>query len=206
MEITDYFDDYPFTHEQAFRIKEILKRKFNVDSVDEFIDKLRFCCEGAACLLDQPDYKTYKNDRKSMIAILKKSSELLDKIRKGRTGIYHLSSYSLLTNDALSAKGFECQELAASIDGLLRMLIRKIRHFDEVNEQHRKKERGRPSADNKEIGTEIAKIWESCFNIKPTKYQDGPFREVLEIVLEGLYRKHKDARRIMDEALKTKME
>lgn len=202
MDIAQFYDGYPFTHEQAQRIKEILGNKFDPNSVNVFIDRLRFCCEGAACLLDQPDYKTYKNDRKSMLAILEKSDSLLDAIRRGRMGLYHLSNYTILNNGQLSEESLECQEIAVTIDNLLRILIRKIKRFDEVNEQYRKKGSGRPSADNKKIGAEIVKIWEACFNEKPKKYQDGLFGEVLEIVLEGLYGKQKDPRRTMEDALR----
>ena len=95
MKISNYFDCYPFTHKQAFEIKNILERKFDPESVMGFINELRDCCEGAACVLAQPDFKTYKNDRKSMLALLEKCSELLDTIRMGH-GIYNLSTFTLL--------------------------------------------------------------------------------------------------------------
>ena len=57
--ISDFFDSYPFTHEQAFAIKAILERKFDSQSAIRFIMKLRSILEGAACLLDQDDFKTY---------------------------------------------------------------------------------------------------------------------------------------------------
>jgi len=124
--ISNYFDDYPLTHEQAFRIKKILERKFDPQRVVRFIMRLRFVVEGAACLLDQPDYKTYKNDRKSMINILNKSSELLDAIREGRKKLYYCSNYALLCDDTIGVEATECQEIAVLIDGLLRIFIRKI--------------------------------------------------------------------------------
>jgi hypothetical protein len=199
-EFSAYFDSYPFTHEQAFEIKNILERKFDPECVKKFICDLRDCCEGAACLLDQPDFKTYKNDRKSMLAFLEKSGELLDTIRKGRR-IDHLSTFSLLLDDKRSELGFECQELAVTIDNLLSMLIRKIKSLDDLNEQHLK---GRPSADSKGIVAEIATIWETCFDKKPTKYIGGPFVEVVQIVLKGLNLPYEYPERKIHAALKNR--
>ena len=179
-----YFDCYPFTREQAVAIKRILESRFEAERVERFINEVRSWCEGAACLLDQPDFKTYKNDRKSMVAILEKASGLLDELGKGRLSLYHLSNWSLSIDDELGEEGFECQELAFTIDNLLRMLIRKIKHFDSLMEQPR--EKGRPSADSKGIIAELARIWENCFEKKPTKYIGGPFVEVVQIVLKGL--------------------
>lgn len=187
MKISNHFDCYPFKHEQAYEIKKILERKFDPVRVKKFICELRNCCEGAACVLDQPDFKTYKNDRKSMLAFLEKCSELLDTIRMGR-GIYNLSTFTLLDNfntpgDKPGMLYRECQELAVTMDNLLRILIRKLKELDDSNQQRIK---GRPSADNKGIIAEIARIWETCFDKKPTKYIGGPFVEVVQIVLEGL--------------------
>jgi len=196
--ISDYFDCYPFTHQQAFEIKQILRRKFDEQSVRRFIVKLRFIVEGASCLLEQPDYKTYKNDRKSMLALIDNSSQLLDKIRQGN-GIYRISNFSVLLDDELSERGFECQELAVTIGNLLNMLIRKLKTFDELNEKHI---RGRPTADSKGIIREIVKIWELCFSTTPTKYVDGPFMEVVQIVLKGLNLPHEYPQRKINEALK----
>lgn len=197
-EFSNHFDGFPFSHEQAFEIKNILERKFDPECVKRFIHELRDCCEGAACLLDQTDFKTYKNDRKSMLGILEKSSELLDRIRKGR-GIYHISSFSKLLNEKRSELELECQELAVTTGNLLSMLIRKIKQLDDSNEQRLK---GRPSADNKRIVTEIAKRWESCFNKKPTKYLAGPFEEVVRVLLKGLNLKYEYPQRKISEALK----
>lgn len=202
-EFSDYFDCYPFTHKQALDIKNILERKFDTESVKRFINELRSCCEGAACLLDETDFKTYKNDRKSMLALLKKSSELLDTIRKGR-GIYHLSTFSQFLDDGLSELGYECQELAVTTGNLLSILIRKIKQLDNLNEQQRK--RGRPTADSKGIVAEIARIWKTCFDKKPTKYIGGPFEKVVQKVLEGLNLTYEDPRRKISDALKTKLE
>jgi hypothetical protein len=200
MEISNYFDCYPFTHEQAYEIKNILERKFDPECVKKFICELRDCCEGAACLLDGTDYKTYKNDRKSMLAFLEKSSELLDTIRKGQ-GIYRLSTFSQLLDDDLSGLGYECQELAVTTGNLLSILIRKIKCLDDSNEQRLK---GRPSADSKGIVAEIARIWETCFDKKPTKYIGGPFVEVVQKVLEGLNLKYESPERKIRAALKNR--
>jgi hypothetical protein len=183
----EHFDCYPFTREQAITIKKILVKKFNPEHVEKFTNELRSCCEGAACVLDQPDFKTYKNDRKSMSALLEKCSELLDTIRMGR-GIYNLSTFTLLDNfntpgDKPGMLYRECQELAVTTDNLLRILIRKLKELDDSNEKRMK---GRPSADSKGITAEIARIWETCFDKTPTKYIGGPFVEVVQIVLEGL--------------------
>jgi len=197
--ISDYFDNYPFTHEQAFKIKKILDRKIDRQNVIRFIMKLRFVAEGAACLLDQPDSKTYKNDRKSMLALLEKSSDLLDAIRKDR-GIYRISSYSVFLDDNLSDLSWDCQRLALSTGDLLGLLIEKLKRLDELNEQHRKK--GRPTADSKGIVAEIARIWETCFGKKPTQYMEGPFAEVVQIVLQGLNLQYEYPQRKIREALK----
>ncbi len=189
----------------AEEIKNILKRKFDPERIKKFIHELRDRCEGAACLLDQPDFKTYKNDRKSMLAFLEKSSELLDTIRKGR-GVYNLSTFSKLLDEKRSALEYECQELAVTTGNLLSILIRKIKQLDDSNEQRLK---GRPSADSKGIITEIAKIWETCLGQRPTKYRYGPFADVIKIVLEGLNLPWKDPQRKIDEAFKkqvTKLE
>ncbi len=200
--IENYFDCYPFTHEQAYEITRILKSKFDLKSVNEFICELRDICEGAACLLDQPDYKTYKNDRKSMLAIMKKSSDLLDSIRKGRS-IYHLENLSILLNDKRGELDFECQELAVTTGNLLSILIRKLKSLDDTNEQRIK---GRPNADSKGIVAAIARIWESCFHEKPTKYLEGAFVDVVKITLEGLKLKYEYPQRKIKAAIKTKLE
>jgi hypothetical protein len=201
----DHFDCYPFTLEQAVKIKRILEKKFDPACVERFVDELRSCCEGAACLLGQPDYKTYKNDRKSMMAFLEKSSELLNTIRKGR-GVYRLSTFSLLLDDKRSELGFECQELAVTTGNLLSILIRNLKRLDDTNERHM---RGRPSADSKGIVAEIARTWEACFNKKPTKYLEGVFVDVVKIVLEGLNLKYEYPQRKINAAFKkqvTKLE
>lgn len=198
MEISNHFDCYPFTHEQAFEIKNILEKKFDPECVEKFIYQLRDCCEGAACLLDQTDFKTYKNDRKSMLALLEKCSKLLNSIREGR-GIYHLSTFALLIDDKRQQDDTECQELALIIGDLLSIFIRKIKLFDDSNEQRLK---GRPPADSKGIVAEVAKIWESCFDKKPTKYIGGPFTEVVQIVLKGLKLTYEYPQRKIHKALK----
>jgi len=201
----EHFDCYPFTREQAITIKKILVKKFNPECVEKFTNELRSCCEGAACVLDQPDFKTYKNDRKSMMVLLEKCSELFDTIRMGR-GIYNLSTFTLLDNfntpgDKPGILSRECQELAVTTGNLLSILIRKLKELDDSNEQRMK---GRPSADGKGIVTEIAKIWETCFNKKPTKYIDGLFADVVKIVLEGLNLKHEYPERKIRAALKNR--
>lgn len=198
MKISDYFDCYPFTHEQAYEIKNILERKFDPKNVDEFIEDLRFCCEGATCLLNQSDFKTYKNDWKSMMALLEKSAELLDQLRKSR-GISYFATYSSLMDDKRGELGSECQELALITGDLLSILIRKIKQLDDSNEQRIK---GRPNADNKGIIAEISNIWEIHFGKKPTKYRDGPFAEVVQLVLDGLRLPSKDPTRAINAALK----
>ena len=192
-------NDIPFADMHKELIKESLKN-YNPESVKIFIEKLCDCWQVACCLLDQPDTKTYRNDRRSMLNILEKSSELLDTIRKGYPGLYHLSKYSLINNQTLAAEHLECQELAVTTDNLLRLLIKKIKRFDYLlNEQIHK---GRPSADSKEIVTEIAKIWESCFSEKPSQYRDGPFVTVIKIIFEGLNLPSKDPQRSIRAALK----
>lgn len=203
LEISNHFDCYPFTHDQAFKIKNILETKFDPECVRKFIYEVRDCCEGAACLLDGTDYKTYKNDRKSMLALLEKSSDLLETIRKGR-GIYYLSTLSQLLDDDLSELGSECQELAVTTGNLLSILIQRLKRLDTLNEQHRRK--GRPSADSKGIVAKIARIWETCFDKKPTKYIGGPFVEVVQNVLEGLNLQYEYPQRKILAALKTKLE
>jgi hypothetical protein len=200
-EISSYFDCYPFTHEQAFKIKNILEQEFDLECVKRFICELRDCCEGAACLLSQTDFKTYKNDRKSMLSFLKKCEDLLNTIREGRGPIYHLSSFSKLLNEKRSELEFECQELAVVTLDLLSMLIRKIKHLDDSNENRLK---GRPKADSKGIVAEIAKIWENCFDKKPTKYLGGPFEQVVQIVLKGLNLRYEYPQRKIHEALKNR--
>jgi hypothetical protein len=198
-EFPDYFDRFPFTTKQAVEIKSILERKFDPECVKIFIKKLRFCCEGAACLLDQADYKTHKNDRKSMLAFLEKSSELLNTIREGQ-GIYRLSTFSQLLDEDLDGLGGECQELAVTTGNLLSILIRRLKRLDTLNEQHRIK--GRPGADSKGIVAQIARIWETCFDKKPTKYIGGPFVEVVQIILEGLNLQYEYPQRKILAALK----
>ncbi len=196
--ISNFFNCYPFTHEQALEINKILEKKFDSKNVIRFIIKLRSVAEGATCLLDQTDFKTYKNDRKSMLALLGKCSALLNSIRDGR-GIYHLSNYTLLIDAKRQQNDAECQELAVIVGDLLSMLIRKMKLLDDSNEKHLK---GRPTADSKGIVTEIAKIWETCFNKKPTKYSGGPFEEVVQIVLKGLNLPYEYPQRKIRSALK----
>jgi len=202
MKIENHFDCYPFTHKQAYEIKRILKTKFDPESVNEFICELRDICGGAACLLDQQDYKTYKNDRKAMRGIMKKSSDLLGNIRNGRS-LRHLDNFSALLNEKRSELELECQELAATTGNLLSLLIRKLALLDDTNE-HRIK--GRPNADSKGIVAEIARIWVSCFNKKPTQYNDGPFVDVVKVVLEGLELKYEYPQRKIKAAVKKKLE
>lgn len=198
-ELSDYFNCFPFTNEQALEIKNILERKFNPENVKTFINELRGCCEGAACLLDQSNFKTYKNDRKSMMGLLEKSKDLLNTIRKGRGQIYHLSTFSKLLDEKRSELEFECQELAVTTGNLLSILIQKIKQLDDSNEQRLK---GRPKADSKGIAAEIARIWELCFDKRPTRYRYGPFVNVIRIVLEGLKLPSEDPQRIIDSILK----
>jgi len=198
--ISNYWDNFPFTHEQAFEIRKILERKFNSQEIIRFILKLRFILEGAVCLLNQPDYKTYKNDRKSMLAVLEKSSGLLDAIRQGH-GIYRISNFSSLLEDKHGEIGLECQDLAVTVGNLLSILIRKIKSFDELNERRIK---GRPTADNKGIIAEIASIWEECFKKKPTKTTGGPFEAIVGKVLECLNLPYVCPQRKIKEALKKK--
>jgi hypothetical protein len=179
-------------------IEKILEKKFDSESIRKFIGELRFCCEGAACLLDQSDFKTYKNDRKSMLNLLEKSNNLLDAIRKGQ-GVRYLSRFSKLLDDKSGELELECQELAVTVGNLLSMLIRKIKDLDDSNE---KRLRGRPNADSKGIVAEIAKIWETCFGKRPTKYRYGPFADVVKMVLEGLNLPCKDPQRIIEAGLK----
>jgi|GEM_PF-4260637 len=198
-----YFDTYPFTRAQANEIYDVLKKNFDSEKIDKFIDELRSCCEGAACVLDQPDHKTYINDRKSMMRILEKSADLLDEIRKGR-GIYNISSLKLLDDynqpgNKPGALAYECQELAVTIGNILTILIRKLRELDDSNE---KRIKGRPLADSKGIVAEIAKIWETCFGKKPTNYMGGPFVDVVRIVLDGLNLKYEYPDRKIRAALK----
>lgn len=197
MEISDYYDGYPFSHETAFRIKDRLEQTYDTESVKRFIEKARFCCEGAACLIDQPDYKTYINDRKSMQSILEKSSRLLEAIRKGHR-IYRISNFSELLEQKHAELGLECQKLSGAVDNLLSLLVRKIKSFDELNEQRIK---GRPTADCKGIVAEIANIWEACFQKKPTQYIDGLFAEIVQIVLEGLNLPYEYPQRKLKDAL-----
>lgn len=200
--ISNFFNNYPFTHEQAFEIKRILEKKFDSQNIIRFIMKLRFILEGAACLLNQQDYKTYKNDRKAMLAIMKKSSDLLDSIRNGRS-LRYLDNFSVLLNEKRSELEIECLELAATTGNLLSILIRKLKNLDDTNEQRIK---GRPNADSKGIVAEIARIWESCFNKKPTQYNDGSFVDVVKVVLEGLKLKYEYPQRKIKAAVKTKLE
>jgi len=202
MKIENHFDCYPFTHKQAYEIKRILKTKFDPESVNEFISELRDICEGAACLLDQQDFKTYKNDRKSMLTIMEKSSDLLDSIRKGRS-LCRLENFPVLRNDKRSELDFECQELAATTGNLMSILIRKFKNLDDINKQRIK---GRPNADSKGIVAEIARIWELCFNKKPTQYNEGAFVDVVKVALEGLKLKYEYPQRKIKAAVRTKLE
>jgi hypothetical protein len=206
LEIPGYYDCYPFTHEQAFEIKDLLiLNKFKPAQVMRFIVELRDCCEGAACLLDQPDYKTYKNDRKSMVALLEKSYALLDDIRSGRA-IRQLSDFSALDDCSRSLECSECQELAVTTGNLLSLLIRKLKRLDDSMGQRFK---GRPNADSKGIVAEMAKTWERCFYKKPTKYLEGLFVDVVKIALEGLNLKYEYPQRKIKAAFKeqvTKLE
>lgn len=195
--ISNFFDDYPFTHEQAREITTFLGRKYDRQDIIRFIMKLRFILEGAACLLDQPDSKTYRNDRKSMLAILEKSYQLLDAIRQGRA--YRIPNYTVLLDDDLVGLDSECRELALTTGDLLGILIRKMKKFNEATEQRIS---GRPPADSKGIVRHIAKAWEEAFGKKPTRYPESAFAEVLEIVLKGLNITYKYPRRKIKDALK----
>lgn len=197
LEIPGYYDCYPFTHQQAFEIKDILMlNNFKEEQVKRFIVELRDCCEGAACLLDQPDYKSYKNDRKSMVALLEKSYALLYEINEGRL-IRQLSSFSVF--DEYNPEYRECQELAITARNLLNILIQKIKRLDDTMG---KRFKGRPNADSKGIVAEMAKIWERCFNKKPTTYVDGLFMVVVKIALEGLNLPYKYPERKLRAALR----
>ncbi|MCK9362173.1 MAG: hypothetical protein M0P74_01000 [Syntrophales bacterium] len=204
LEIPGYYDCYPFTHRQAYDIKDLLLlNKFEPAQVMRFIVELRDCCEGAACLLDQPDYRTYKNDRKSMVTLLEKSYALLNEINEGRL-IRQLSSFSAF--DVHNPEYGECQELAVTAGNLLSILIKKIKRLDDSMGQRFK---GRPTADSKGIVAEIAKTWERCFYKKPTKYLEGLFVDVVKIALEGLNLKYEYPKRKIHAALKkevTKLE
>lgn len=191
-------DFFPFTNDQISWIKEILIEKFEVENVSAFIKELCFISEGAMVLLDQQDFKTYKNDRKSMMSLLEKCSDLLEEIRKDR-GICHLSTFSVLTDDDLSEERMECQELAITTGNLLTMLIRKLKQLDDTQEQRLK---GRPKADSKGFANEIAKTWEKHFGKKPTSYRYGPFTDVIQIVLEALNLPCEDPQRSINAALK----
>ena len=198
MEIENYFDCYPFTHETAGRIKDGLKQKYDAESVKRFIYEIRDCCEGAACLIDQPNCKKFNNKRKSMLAILEKSNQLLDSLRQDN-GIYRNSNFSDLLEQKHAELGLECQELAVTTCSLLGILIQKLKSFDELNEQRIK---GRPTADSMGIVAKIAAIWESCFLEKPTQYIDGLFAEVVQIVLEGLNLPYEYPQRKIKDALR----
>ncbi len=186
--ISGFFNSYPLTHEQAYEIKELLKAKCDSQSVKRFIMKLRDILEGAACLLDQPDYKTFKNDRKIMMTALEKSKQLTEAICDANAPITRFTNFHQLLsyNDEYetgSELATDCQELALTVSLMLGMLIRKLKILDVRNEKALK---GRPTADSKGIVAEIAKAWESCFNKKPTNYAGGPFDDVIKIVLKGL--------------------
>lgn len=198
-EFAQFFDCYPFTHETAFRLKDLLILNFNEEQVRQFIEELRDCCEGAACLLAQPDFKTYKNDRKSIVNTLGKCERLLDDLRKGRA-LKHLSSFESLYEYNETDVYLECQEIAVTTLNLLRMLIRKIKQLDDSNIL---RFRGRSTADSKGIVLEIKQIWEKYFHQTPTDYADGLFMEVVQIVLEGLNLPCKDPRRKIKEAIKS---
>ena len=192
------FDTYPFTHEQAFDILHVLEKNYDLDRVATFIWKIRFCCEGAACLLDQPDYRTYKNDRKSMLRTLEKSKELLDAITDSR-GLYRISNYAALLGQEHVRPADECSKLAKATHALLEVLIDKIREFDNLNEQTMK---GHPIADSNGIVREIAKAWESSLGVRPTQYAGGPFEDVVKVVLKGLNMTHEYPQRKIKAALK----
>ncbi len=178
-----YFDTYPFTREQANEIYDVLKRNFDSEQIDRFIDEIRDCCEGATCLIHQMDNKTFQNNRISMMRILEKSRDLLDEIRKDR-GICQFSTYSRLLDNDIGKLGYECQELAVTTGNLLSVLIQKLKEVDGKVQEHRKK--GHPTADSMGIVREIADRWARCFGKKPTKYMGGPFADVVKIILEGL--------------------
>ncbi|MDD3847456.1 MAG: hypothetical protein PHC90_13995 [Syntrophorhabdaceae bacterium] len=202
--VSSFYDDYPFTHEQAREIKMKLKGKYDHKDVTRFIMKLRFVLEGAACLLDQTDSKTYRNDRKSMLAILEKSYKLLDAIRQGQVG--RIPNYTVLLDDDLSELDGECRELARTTGDLLSVLVRKMKKLNELIEQQVKRSagslHGRPTADSKGIVKHIAMAWEEAFREKPTQYPDSDFADVLKIALIGLNLTHEYPRRKLKDALK----
>lgn len=200
-DISKYYDGFPFTHEQAFKIKDILLLNYPLKQVNLFINELRNIAEGAACLLDMPDYKTYKNERKSLVALLEKSHDLLEQIRNPDAKYHKIltrpSNFDALNNN--SGADIECLELAVTTGNLLSMLIRKIKSIDDTNI---KRFKGRPTADSKGIVSEIVKAWEDCFEQTPSNYAEGPFYDVVKIVLEGLNLPFEFPQRKITQALK----
>jgi len=69
--------EFPFTAEYKERITEVLKKSHNPNfsdpnRIENFITKLGFFWEGAACLLCQPGIKTYQKDKTKTLDILHK--------------------------------------------------------------------------------------------------------------------------------------
>lgn len=204
MGIKGFFDTYPFKHKQAIEILQILEKKYDLDKISLFIAKIRDICEGAACLLEQPDYKTYKNDRKSMMALLEKSKQLMDAICDDRAPIVRFITFQRLVSfneeyETGSELASDCQEMAVQVALMIGILIRKLKQLDLRNE---KAVKGRPTADGKGIVKEIAKAWEKCFEKRPTMYAGNDFEDILKIVLEGLKLKYEYPQRKIKDALK----
>jgi len=204
MGIKGFFDNYPFTHKQAITILCMLEKKYDLDKISFFIANVRDICEGAACLLHQPDYKTYKNDRKLMMSLLEKSKQLMDDICDHRAPMVRFITFQRLVSyneeyETGSELASDCQEMAVQVALMIGILIRKMKQLDLRNEKALK---GRPTADSKGIVKEIAKAWEKWFGKKPTMYAGNDFEDILKIVLEGLKLKYEYPQRKIKDALK----
>lgn len=199
---------FHFSDEQWAELKRVLDKYEKAhgqgwsSNVNRFIVEVENCCKAMPYLKSKQDLADHRDNLKRIERDLKVTAKDLKTMCHKNFNLIPQVHINDTTGPGIKKywhKNAECSDTAYIAYGPVIKLLEMVQHA-KSSLDNRKPSQGRPRTDPQGLITEIARIFARHID-KPTTYDNGPFVEVLRIVLDALNLPAKDPSRAIKKAI-----
>jgi hypothetical protein len=181
-----------FTPEETEHIKSSLKN-FEESKVVRFIKGLESLCEEEARINRKGERERLLDDKQELLHKTRAYARILKRAGAGK-GLLHPKDKIGSDN----TDGDRLTQLFKKTWAAFHAVMDLQEALESEQGQGNKGGRGRRRADDDGFVFSIAQLYESVFDVKPTKTKTGTFSDIIEIALEAVELPHKDPSRRLD--------
>ena len=180
--------DLSFTEDERKLLREELRKKYDSESVEHFIDTLETLCN-IRNNIPNGEQISYLRDKMNLDKMLNSFKNTLKFLKYLESGKLLMPSPGTVIVDDVQEKLWEFYLFGQDISYIAEKSAKSLKQLIKMIEDSpiaAKRTQGRPRADDNRFVTSIVHIFYEIFQEIPTKYADGPFFETLRITFEAM--------------------